>query len=85
MSDAIYEVQLVGQELRAFEALHGSDGAPLRHCLFLDGKEQWGHRMSDLRRAVDLLCGGLIDDLVAGRAVLTDWPPIVEELCDAAL
>lgn len=37
MSDAIYEVQLVGQELRAFEQLHG---VRVSHYLLVDGRTQ---------------------------------------------
>ena len=78
MSDAIYECQLVGQELRAFEALHGVE---LAHYVVLDGKAQWASRRSDLRRAVDLLCMGLVDELVVGREALTDWPRIIADAC----
>lgn len=77
MSDAIYECQLVGQELRAFEDLHGPH---VRHYAILDGRQQWSSRKSDLRRAVDLLCAGLLDELIVGREILTEWPRIVAEL-----
>lgn len=77
MSDAIYEIQLVGLELRAFEREHG---AGVSHYAIFDGKEQWSYRRSDLRRAVDLLCMGLIDELIAGREVLVDWPRILVDL-----
>ncbi|WP_143531873.1 DUF7687 domain-containing protein [Saccharothrix sp. ALI-22-I] len=78
MSDAIYECQLVGTELRAFEALHG---VKIKHYALLDGRHQWSARISDLRRAVDLLYSGLLDELIVGREVLTTWPKVVEELC----
>ena len=81
MSDAIYECQLVGQELRAFEDLHGLH---MQHYVFLDGKAQWGARRSDLRRAIDLLSMGLVDELVVGREVLSEWPRIVGEMCGLA-
>jgi hypothetical protein len=81
MSDAIYECQLVGQELRAFEDLHS---VHVLHYVILDGREQWSHRRSDLRRAIDLLEMGLVDELVAGREVLAEWPRIVGELCQLA-
>ncbi len=80
MSDAIYECQLVGQELRAFEDLHGLH---VGHYVFLDGKVQWSSRRSDLRRAIDLLSSGLVDELILGREVLTEWPRVSSELCDA--
>lgn len=78
MSDAIYECQLVGTELRAFEDLHG---VRIKHYALLDGQHQWRARISDLRRAVDLLYSGLLDELIVGREVLTVWPEVVEELC----
>jgi hypothetical protein len=81
MSDAIYECQLVGQELRAFEDLHG---VHVQHYVILDGREQWSARRSDLRRAIDLLEMGLIDELIVGREVLTEWPRIVKKLCVTA-
>jgi hypothetical protein len=80
MSDAIYECQLVGQELRAFEALHGIG---VKHYVFLDGRDQWAARRADLRRALDLMEMGLVDELIVGREVLTEWPRIVKQLCKA--
>lgn len=78
MSDAIYECQLVGAELRTFE---DTGGPRVRHYAILDGAQQWAARQSDLRRAVDLLCSGLLDELLVGEEVLQDWPRIVRELC----
>jgi hypothetical protein len=79
MSDAIYECQLVGEELRTFEDRYGPH---VRHYAILDGVQQWGHRKSDLRRAVDLLCAGLLDELLVGSEVLTQWPRIVNEMTE---
>lgn len=81
MSDAIYEIHLVGAEIREFERRHGPC---LAHYAIIDGKEQWSHRRSDLRRAVDLLCMGLIDELIAGEELVSDWPRITRTLCKAA-
>lgn len=64
MSDAIYEINLVGMELRAFERLHGIPRT--RHYAMLEGQFQWSHRASDLRRAIDLLCMDLVDELFSG-------------------
>ena len=80
MSDAIYECQLVGQELRSFEDLHGIH---VNHYVFLDGRAQWSARRADLRRAIDLLSSGLINELIVGREVLTEWPRVVRELVDS--
>lgn len=81
MSDAIYECQLVGQELRMFQ---GSYGPRILHYAIMDGAAQWGHRMSDMRRAVDLLCAGLLDELLVGREILTEWPRIARGMSDLA-
>lgn len=70
MSDAVYECNLVGRELREFEE---RTGAKIEHVVFLDGKEQWSHRQSDLRRFIDLFHQGIIDHLFVGREVETDW------------
>jgi len=82
MSDAIYECQLVGQELRAFEDVHGRT---VKHYVLLDGVHQWASRRADLRRAVDLVSAGLLDELIVGSDVLTDWPRIVRDLCLSSL
>jgi hypothetical protein len=82
MSDAIYECQLVGEELRAFEDMFGPR---VYHYAILDGRQQWARRMSDLRRAVDLLCAGLLDELLVGEEVLIEWPRIVSHLTDLVL
>jgi len=79
MSDAIYECQLVGTELRMYE---DDGGARVRHYFIFDGRNQWKSRPSDLRRAYDLLCSGLVDELVVGDEVLGEWPRIVHEMAD---
>lgn len=79
MSDAIYEIQLVGTELRLFE---DEFGVHVNHYAILDGKHQWSARKSDLRRSVDLLYSGLLDELVVGREVLTEWPRILQGCCE---
>ena len=48
------------------------------HVVFLDGKEQWSSRKSDLTRFIDLFHQGLIDQLFVGREVETDWPTFLE-------
>lgn len=77
MSDAVYECNLVGQDLRDFED-RGGPGA--QHVVFVDGKEQWSHRRSDLARFIDLLQQGLIDYLFIGREVETDWEPTLRRI-----
>jgi hypothetical protein len=70
MSDAVYECNLVGRELREFEE---QTGAKVTHVVFLDGKMQWSHRGSDLRRFIDLFHQGIIDHLIVGREVESEW------------
>ena len=74
MSDAVYECALVGRELRDFEKrtkLH------VEHAVLLDGKAQWTARKSDLLRFYDLYFQGLIDILIVGREIETEWQPVV--------
>jgi hypothetical protein len=78
MSDAIYEIQLVGTELRTFE---DEFGIHVNHYAIIDGRTQWAARRADLKRAVDLLYSGLLDELIVGREVLTEWPRAVRECC----
>ncbi len=71
MSDAVYECQLVGLELRMFESKRGIS---IDHIVFVDGKDQWNSRKSDLLRFIDLHQQGLIDHLIIGREVESEWP-----------
>lgn len=70
MSDAVYECHLVGRELLDFEAI---SGIAVKHAVFIDGKDQWGYRVSDLKRLIDLTYQGLIDRLFVGRDVETEF------------
>jgi len=74
MSDAVYETNLVGSELREFEE---HTGTKVVHIVFLDGQQQWSVRKSDLLRFVDLMHQGLIDYLLVGREVETEWESIL--------
>lgn len=71
MSDAIYECQLVGEELS------GAPGPKINHYVFLDGRDQWEARNSDLLRAIDLLQCGLVDDLFCGQEAIDRWPMVL--------
>mgnify|MGYP001567260265 CR=1 FL=1 len=66
MSDAVYECNLVGRELREFEE---NANVSVTHVVFVDGKEQWGVRVSDLTRFIDLTNQGLIDYLFVGKQI----------------
>lgn len=77
MSDAVYECQLVGRELREFCE---RSGASVAHVVFLDGRSQWQSRRSDLVRFVDLFHQGLIDHLIVGAQTQVEWPALLESL-----
>lgn len=77
MSDAVYECHLVGKEIRDFEK---KVGHKIFHVVFLDGKDQWGARVSDVARFIDLESQGLIDSLIIGSMVETDWAPLLEKM-----
>ncbi len=77
MSDAVYECNLVGRELREFEE---RSKARITHIVFVDGKEQWSYRQADLKRFLDLFHQGLIDHLLVGREVETKWKSTLASL-----
>lgn len=77
MSDAVYECQLVGLELRMFES---KSGISIDHIVFVDGKDQWNCRKSDLLRFIDLHQQGLIDHLIIGREVESEWPILAKAI-----
>jgi hypothetical protein len=77
MSDAVYETNLVGKDLREYEA---ATGIRVAHVLFLDGKEQWLSRKSDLARFIDLANQGLVDYLFVGKQVEEEWGETLEGL-----
>jgi len=74
MSDAVYECQLVGRELRNWEE---GTGLEVCHVVFLDGLEQWKSRRSDFVRFSDLANQGLIDQLIIGGEVEEDWAKLL--------
>lgn len=77
MSDAVYECLLVGRELREYEEKYGDK---IYHIVFVDGKEQWEHRVSDFIRFIDLYNQGIIDDLIVGKDVETRWETVLNKI-----
>lgn len=75
MSDAVYESNLVGLELRHFEQ---RSGCSVAHVVFLDGKAQWKTRRSDMVRFIDLFHQGLVDELFIGSEVESEWKVFLE-------
>jgi len=80
MSDAVYECNLVGRELREFEE---STGIRVIHIVFLDGMTQWTARRSDLKRFVDLTNQGLINHLFVGTEIETSLESVLETILGA--
>ena len=66
MSDAVYECHLVGLEIRHYESIAN---CKVFHLVCIDGREQWNARKSDLRRLIDLLNQGYIDELIVGKEI----------------
>jgi len=77
MSDAVYECHLVGLELLDYTTRSGHN---INHIVFLDGKEQWGHRKSDMKRFIDLMNQGLIQYLIIGQEVEDIWEPLLKKI-----
>lgn len=77
MSDAVYECHLVGREIREFEK---KANHRISHIVFVDGKQQWHKRKSDLARFIDLHNQGLIDQLFIGRTIEQEWEPILTRI-----
>lgn len=80
MSDAVYECLLVGRELREYEEKHGSR---IYHVVFVDGKEQWEHRVSDFIRFIDLYNQRIIDTLIIGKEVESKWRATLHKILSA--
>jgi hypothetical protein len=80
MSDAVYECNLVGRELREFEE---QVQQKVIHIVFVDGLTQWTARKSDLKRFIDLTNQGLIDFLLAGREIETHFEPLLMTLLES--
>jgi len=76
MSDAVYECNLAGRELREFEE---ATEFKVVHVVFVDGLTQWTARRSDLKRFVDLTNQGLIDYLFAGSEIETGLEPLLRQ------
>lgn len=74
MSDAVYECNLVGRELREFEE---ASNVKVVHIVFVDGLAQWTARRADLKRFVDLTNQGLIDYLFGGTEIETHLETIL--------
>lgn len=77
MSDAVYECHLVGREIRDYEkkSVH-----KITHVVFIDGKDKWNSRKSDLARFIDLHNQGVIDYLFIGKTIETEWEKVLHQV-----
>lgn len=79
MSDAVYECHLVGREIREYES---KSKHKIFHIVFIDGKDQWNVRKSDLARLIDLYNQGLIDHLFIGKQIEEHWENALKNLIE---
>ena len=77
VADAVYEAELDGYE---FNEIFSRTGQKVRHVMFIDGRYTfWDLGKSYLCRFIDTLNMGLIDDLIIGKEVFTEWPSILKQ------
>lgn len=77
VADAVYEAELDGYE---FNEIFSRTGQKVRHVMFIDGRYTfWNLGKSYLCRFIDTLNMGLIDDLIIGKEVFTEWPSILKQ------
>ncbi|MBQ6343052.1 MAG: hypothetical protein IJI41_08030 [Anaerolineaceae bacterium] len=77
VADAVYETQLDGYELN--EILNRT-GESVHHVMLIDSYYTfWVKGKSYLCRFIDALNMGLIDDLIIGKEVLTEWEKILKQ------
>lgn len=78
IADSVYETQLDGYELNE---IYRTTGQKIHHVIFVDSyKVWWEMGKSYTVRLVDTLNMGLVDDVIFGKEVLTEWPTILNDL-----
>ena len=78
IADGVYETQLDGYELNE---IFNRTGNKIYHVLFVDSYPVWWEQgKSYLVRLVDILNMGLVDEVIFGREVLTEWEAILREI-----
>lgn len=78
VADGVYETQLDGWE---FREIYNRTGKKVIHILFIDAYRTWWKQgKSYLCRLIDALNGGIVDEVIVGREVLTRWPEILREV-----
>ncbi len=77
VADAVYEAELDGYE---FNEIYDRTGVQVHHVMFIDSHYTfWELGKSYLCKFIDTLNMGLIDDLIIGREVLTEWEKVLSE------
>lgn len=78
ISDGIYATQLDGHELNEIKR---SVDITVRHIMFVDGHYTWWHSgRSYLCRLIDIMHQNLVDEVMFGDEVLTEWPKTLREI-----
>lgn len=78
ISDGIYATQLDGHELNEIERTFGFE---VKHVMFIDGRHTWWNSgRSYLCRLVDILHQNLVDEVMFGSEVLTEWPNTLRKI-----
>ncbi len=78
ISDGIYATQLDGHELNEIKRTFGLS---VRHIMFIDGHFTWWYTgRSYLCRMIDILHMGLVDEVMFGYEVMTEWPNTLKEI-----
>lgn len=78
VADGVFETQLDGFE---FKEIYDRSGVKVYHVLFIDAYRTWWEQgKSYLCRLVDTLNGGLVDEVIVGREVLTRWPELLKSI-----
>ena len=77
VADAVYEAELDRYE---FNEIYDRTGVQVHHVMFIDSHYTfWELGKSYLCKFIDTLNMGLIDDLIIGREVLTEWEKVLSE------
>lgn len=77
IADGVYETQLDGHELNE---IYRRTGHKIHHVLFVDSYKVWWEMGKPYTvRLIDALNMGLVDDVVFGKEVLTEWPKILSQ------
>ena len=78
IADGVYETQLDGFE---FKELNERTGQKVFHILFIDAYNTWWNMGKSYScRIIDTLNSGLVDEVIAGREVLSRWPDLLRSI-----